>query len=271
MGLQIDNIYNMDCVKGLKQVEDNSVDLIVTSPPYNVGIEYDSWDDNMQWEDYLKWVREWLSECYRILKDDGRICINHYFCNAPRKNGDSCSRFPLFDFKNIMDDIGYHTHKIAMWDDLTMKKQTAWGSWLSASAPFIQTPYEGILIAYKNQWNKQNKGKSTISRGDFMEGCSGVWHIGTTPGYTIACFPERLPQLCIDLFSYENDVVLDPFSGSGTTCYVAKSLNRHFIGFEISENYYQESLSRLNGRPYKVVPNTNPYNKAIPKKTSKLF
>lgn len=261
--MEINKIYNMDCIDGLKSLDSGSIDLIVTSPPYNVGIEYDSWNDNMQWSDYLNWCKEWLTECYRVLKDDGRICINHFLCTAPRKNGDTVSRFPLFDFKNIMDDIGYNTHKIAIWDDLTMKKQTAWGSWLSASAPCILTPYEGILIAYKNVWKKQNNGKSTISKGDFMEGCSGVWHIGTTPGYTIACFPERLPQLCIDLFSYENDVVLDPFSGSGTTCYVAKSLNRQFVGFEISPNYYKESLSRLNGRPYKVLPNDNPYNKTI--------
>jgi site-specific DNA-methyltransferase (adenine-specific) len=268
--MDINKIYNMDCVEGLKQVEDNSIDLIVTSPPYNVGIEYDSWDDNMQWDDYLAWCKKWLAECYRILKPDGKICINHYFCNAPRKNGDTCSRFPLFDLKNIMDDMGYHTHKIAVWDDLTMKKQTAWGSWMSASSPFIQTPYEGILVAYKDVWTKIEKGESTISRNDFMEACSGVWHIGTTPSYTKACFPERLPQLCIDLLSYKDDLVLDPFSGSGTTCYVAKSMGRKYLGFEISEAYWRESISRLNGRPYKVQPNDNPYGAIMPKQ-QKLF
>ena len=262
--MEVNNIYNMDCVEGLKQIPDNTVDLIVTSPPYNVGIEYDSWDDNRPWAEYLEWCEKWLVECYRVLKDDGRICINHYICTAPRRNGEMVSRFPLFDFKNIMDRIGYHTHKIAIWDDLTMKKQTAWGSWLSASAPFIQSPYEGIMIAYKKQWNKINKGETTISRNDFMEGCSGVWHIGTTQSYTMANFPERLPQLCIDLLSYKGDLVVDPFSGSGTTCYVAKCRERNFIGFEISEAYWQESLSRLRGKPYKVTPNDNPYNARKP-------
>jgi site-specific DNA-methyltransferase (adenine-specific) len=169
-----------------------------------------------------------------------------------------------------MDDMGYHTHKIAVWDDLTMKKQTAWGSWMSASSPFIQTPYEGILVAYKDVWTKIEKGESTISRNDFMEACSGVWHIGTTPSYTKACFPERLPQLCIDLLSYKDDLVLDPFSGSGTTCYVAKSMGRKYLGFEISEAYWRESISRLNGRPYKVQPNDNPYGAIMPKQ-QKLF
>ena len=261
MSLEINNIYNMDCVEGLKQVESNSIDLIVTSPPYNLGIQYDSWDDNMPWDEYLDWCKQWLTECYRVLKDDGRICIDHYLCCAPRKNGDTCSRFPLFEYKNIMEKIGYITYKVAIWDDLTMVKQTAWGSWLSASSPFIQTPYEGILISYKKQWNKKNKGESTISKEDFMMGCSGIWHMGTTQGYTLACFPEKLPQLCIDLLSYKGDTVLDPFSGSGTTCYVAKSLGRKFLGFEISKNYWTESISRLHGNPYKVTENTNPYNR----------
>lgn len=251
--LAFNNIYNMDCVEGLKQVPDNSIDLIVTSPPYNVGIEYDSWDDNMEWGAYLDWCREWLTECFRVLKPDGRMCLNHYFCHAPRKNGDTCSRFPLFDLKNIMDDIGYHTHKIAIWDDLTTCKHTAWGSWLSASSPNLLTPYEGIMIAYKSQWKKINDGESTISKEDFIEGCGGIWHIGTTPSYTIANFPERLPQLCIDLFSYKHDVVLDPFSGSGTTCFVAKYKYRQFLGFEISEAYWKESISRLDGTPYHVM------------------
>ena len=251
--MQVNDIYNMDCVDGLKQVDDNSIDLIVTSPPYNIGIEYDSWNDNMPWDDYLVWCETWLAECFRVLKPDGRICINHYFCFAPRKNGDDCSRFPLFDIKNIMDRIGYHSHKLIMWDDITVKKFTAWGSWKSASSPFIQTPFEGILIAYKDQWNKMNKGESTIDKDDFVEGCCGVWHLGTTQSYTVASFPEKLPQMCISLLSYKDDLVLDPFSGSGTTCYVAKGLGRRFLGFEISEAYWRESKSRLNGSPYKVT------------------
>ena len=78
MSLELNKVHNMDCVEGLKQLDDNSIDLIVTSPPYNVGIDYDTWKDKMPWEDYLAWCKKWLSECFRVLKDDGRICINHY-------------------------------------------------------------------------------------------------------------------------------------------------------------------------------------------------
>lgn len=257
--LEVNNIYNMDCIKGLKQIDDSTVDLIVTSPPYNVGVAYDVYKDNLPYEDYLAWCKEWFSECYRVLKDDGRICINHYInimhCDFDKDGnaiGGTC-KFPLFDFKLIMEDIGFNVEKMAIWDDPTVSNFTAWGSWMSASAPNIMTPYEGILIGYKKSWKKLTDGISTIDRETFMEGVSGVWHLGTTTGYTKACFPEKLPRMCIELLSYKNDLVVDPFSGSGTTCYVAKGLDRRYIGFEISRSYHTQSIARLCGAPYKVV------------------
>jgi site-specific DNA-methyltransferase (adenine-specific) len=256
--VKLNNIYNIDCVDGLKQIDDSTIDLIVTSPPYNVGIEYDTYNDAIPWKDYLNWCKEWLSECFRVLKDDGRICLDHYiafrsaeFDEKGERSG-YADRFPLFDLKLIMEEIGYNVSKLVIWNDPTMNKLTAWGSWLSASAPHIQTPTEGILIAYKKQWKKLTDGESTIDAETFKEAVSGVWNIGTTIGYTKACFPEKLPKLCIELLTYKNDVVLDPFSGSGTTCYVAKKLGRKYIGFEISEDYYNESISRLLGSPYRV-------------------
>ena len=81
--LKLNNIYNMDCIEGLRLIDDESIDLIVTSPPYNIGIDYDSYIDYIPWKDYLSWCRSWLTECYRVLKPDGRICINHYILFAP--------------------------------------------------------------------------------------------------------------------------------------------------------------------------------------------
>ena len=169
--LELDKIYNEDCVKFLSKLDDNSIDLIVTSPPYNIGIDYDSWNDLMPWKDYLEWCKEWLSQCYRVLKPDGRICINHYLAFSSRAE-DGC-QFPLFDFREMMTKIGYNVHKIALWEDRTVHKFTAWGSYLSASSPNIQTPYEGILIAYKDSWKKLSKGESTIDKDLFLEGVSG--------------------------------------------------------------------------------------------------
>ena len=241
--MELNKIYNMDCIEGLKQIDDNSIDLIVTSPPYNVGIDYDTWNDCMPWDEYLNWCERWLTECFRVLKPDGRICINHYIAFMSPFEGEG--QFPLMDFRNIMTDIGFNVHKLAIWTDRTMAKNTAWGSWMSASAPNIMTPYEGILIAYKEQWGKINKGKSTISRKQFIEGVSGLWNLGTTVSDTKANFPKSLPNMCINLLTYEGDTVLDPFMGSGTTAVVAKELGRNFIGFEISPNYAEVANTQV--------------------------
>jgi site-specific DNA-methyltransferase (adenine-specific) len=241
--LELNTVYNMDCVEGLKKLDDNTVDLIVTSPPYNVGIDYDTWKDEMPWSDYLEWCSEWLTECFRVLKDDGRICINHYIAFASPFESDC--KFPLMDFRTVMTEIGFTVHKLAIWEDRTMSKNTAWGSWMSASAPNIMTPYEGILIAYKKQWRKINKGESTITRDKFIEGVSGIWKLGTTKSITKANFPESLPDMCINLLSYKGDVILDPFMGSGTTGASAVKNGREFIGFELSPNYCSIANERI--------------------------
>ena len=248
--LGLNKIYNMDCIEGLKLLDDNSIDLVVTSPPYNVGIDYDSYNDNLPWDEYIGWCKKWLKECYRVLKDDGRICINHYI---NYDNGEGVCRFPLFDFRDVMSGLGFTCHKLCIWEDKTRSKNTAWGSWLSASAPNILTPYEGILIAYKKQWKKMNSGNSTIDKDLFMEGVSGVWNLGTTRGKTKACFPESLPNMCIQLLTYEGDIVLDPFMGSGTTAVVAKRTGRNFIGFELSSNYCEIANALLIGSEPKVI------------------
>jgi site-specific DNA-methyltransferase (adenine-specific) len=155
------------------------------------------------------------------------------------------AKFPLMDFRNIMNDIGFNVHKLAIWDDRTMSKHTAWGSWMSASAPNIMTPYEGILIAYKKSWKKLHKGESTMTKEQFIEGVSGLWRLGTTRSITKANFPEKLPDMCINLLSYKGDTVLDPFMGSGTTGVSAVKNDRNFMGFELSPNYCKIANDRI--------------------------
>lgn len=243
--LKLNEIYNMDCVDFLKSIDENSVDLIVSSPPYNLGIDYDIYHDNMSWDDYIAWCVDWFTECYRVLKDDGRMCINHYLNFNDRRRED---RFPLFDFRNIQENIGFNVSKLILWEDITVSKLTSWGSWLSASAPYIQQPYEGILISYKNQWKKQSKGISTITKEDFMEGVSGVWKIRPdTKSLTKASFPVKLPERCINLLTYKGDVVVDPFMGSGSTAIAALKTERIFIGCDISSNYCDIARKRIDG------------------------
>ena len=238
-------LLNGDCLIEMDKIKDNSIDLIITSPPYNIDLDYDIYNDYRPWEEYMEWVCDWLYKCYKVLKDDGRICINHYLNFQDRY--EKVSRFPLFDIKHYQDIIGFNTHKLVLWEDITRKKYTAWGSWLSASSPYINTPYEGILVSYKNQWKKTNKGVSSISKEDFIEGVGGIWKLGTSSNKkgTKATFPISLPTRCIELFSYEGDTILDPFMGSGTTGVACKKLKRDFIGIELSENYFEIAKGRI--------------------------
>lgn len=120
-------------------------------------------------------------------------------------------------------------------------------SWISASAPHINTPYEMVLICYKNNWKKNNKGVSTIGKKEFISGVSGSWNFGTDKlRLTEATFPEALPHQCINLLSYKDDIILDPFSGSGTTCVVAQKLGRKWIGLDISQDYINVANRRMN-------------------------
>jgi len=249
--MKLNIIYNEDCIKGMKKIPGNSIDLIITSPPYNIGIDYGVWKDNLEWNNYLKWIKKWLKECYRILKNDGRICINHYIAFRDSEKKD---RFPLMDIRNIQEQIGFNVSKLVIWEDKSYASFTAWGSWLSASSPHIQTPYEGILISYKKQWKKLNKGETTINKEDFIKGVSGIWNLGTSKNKKVPCvFPLKLPLLCINLLSYKDDVVLDPFMGSGTTAVACKQSGRKFIGFEINPEYIKEAKRLLNKKQEKKL------------------
>lgn len=241
--MEINVIYNEDCIVGMQSIPSDCIDLIVTSPPYNIGIEYDSYNDKLDWDEYYNWCGDWMKEIHRILKPDGKLCLNHYlsFGKAERRLS------PIMDLNTQAKDIGFKHHAIVLWMDEHRIKYTAWGSWLSASAPYINCPVEGILILYKNRWKKDKKGISTISKEEFIEACSGVWRIRPEmKEYTKANFPVELPKRCINLLTYKNDIVLDPFMGAGTTAIAAIETGRNYIGFEISSNYCKIAKRRIN-------------------------
>ena len=147
------------------------------------------------------------------------MCLNHYL-----SCGTAEIRFaPLMSLNSIAESLGFKHHGIAIWDDRTITKRTAWGSWMSASAPYLNSPYEGILVLYKDRWKKDVGGESTILSTEFMESCSGIWKIQPETKYqTIANFPVALPRRCINLFTYKGQSVLDPFMGAGSTAVAAK-------------------------------------------------
>jgi len=157
--IELNKIYNIDCIKGLKMIPNNFVDLVVTSPPYCLGIDYDSYNDNMPWNEYLDWIKVWIGELQRVSKPDGRICINHYINFQDKQKN---SRFPLMDIRNIQEEVGLKTHKIAVWNDITRSRFTAFGSWLKASAPYINCVLPNTLILTQNGY----KNIECVEKGD---------------------------------------------------------------------------------------------------------
>lgn len=231
-----------DCLIEMKKMPDKSIDLVLTSPPYNCGIKYNKHNDSMDWNDYYSWCGLWIKEVHRVLKDDGRLSLIHYFSLGRSSNRQA----PLMRLNIIAENIGMKHHAVAVWWDITLTKLTAWGSWLSASAPYISSPFEGVLIMYKERWKKDVKGKSTITKEEFRESCSGVWKIPTERDRTHpAPFPIKMANRCINLLSYEGMSILDPFMGSGTTGVACKELGRNFIGIEISPEYFKIAENRI--------------------------
>lgn len=240
MNLKYNEIYNMDCLEGMKLISDKSINCIITSPPYNVGLDYDGYDDNKIYDDYLDWMKTIFEESYRILADDGRMCINV----GDRKNGSIPTHS---DFIQIAKNIGFNVLTIIIWNKNTTSNRTAWGSFMSASCPSFPRCFEYILVFSKSH-KLLHIGKSTIEKNEFIEWSNGMWSFNGEKLKTVghpAAFPVELPRRCIRLFTYEDDVVLDPFMGSGTTMVSCIREHRRYIGFELSKKYFDIAGQRI--------------------------
>lgn len=225
--------------------------LIVTSPPYNIGIEYDKHNDTMTYPEYLKWGKQWLTKMYDFLEDDGRICINVPLTTSPKhlnktKGVDDINYPVVADYTQLCQKIGFKYWRTLIWEKMMSNSQTTWGSWRSASAPFMRDPSEAILIFYKKNWKRKIKGTSTISGKDFMAFTKNVWKIHPeTKSKHPAAFPLELPMRCIKLLSYKEDVVCDPFMGSGTSGEAAVREGRRFVGIDKSAEYFSWAKDRI--------------------------
>jgi site-specific DNA-methyltransferase (adenine-specific) len=241
------------------------INLIITSPVYNVGIDYNNYNDTMTYPEYLIWSKKWISKLYSLLADDGRVCINIPFSVTPvhlnKVKGEDDINYPVVaDYTKICEEVGLKYWRTLVWDKNHSNK-TCWGSWRSASAPFMRDPSEAILVFYKTTWKRNNKGESTICGRDFMSWTKNVWKMQPeTASEHPAAFPPELPNRCIRLFSYKDDVICDPFLGSGTTGEVAVRLNRSFIGVEMSDTYYNMAKTRID----EAETQTSIVNKIMP-------
>ena len=232
----------MDCVKGMRELSDNVVDLVVTSPPYNVGKDYGpTCLDNMPYDNYLDWSVEWMSEVFRILKPTGRFCLNHFLGYLRQETENGVERYNvLMDMQWLATrEIGFKYHSLAVWDDVSKPRLTSWGTFMSAKAPFVNNSMEAVLILYKDQWNRGVNGESTIDKKRFINLASGFWKMQPEPDRDNhpAMFPISLPYNCIQMFTYKDDIVLDPFLGSGTTIKACRMSDRCGLGFELSPAY----------------------------------
>jgi len=267
--LETNKIINGDCVKVMASLPESCVDLIVTSPPYNVGIEYDTHQDRQSMEDYWQFTKDWLSESYRILKDDGRIAVNiPYEVNVQERGGRILF---MSEFYMIMKNLGFKFFGLVDLNEQSphRSKTTAWGSWMSPSAPYIYNPKECVILAYKKNHIKKIKGepewvgevidvqqedgttkKKTVyqeeHKKEFMDLVYGQWdYFADTKQMTKATFSMDIPMKAIKILTYRNDVVLDPFTGSGTSLCAAEISGRRWVGIELSENYCKVAKDRV--------------------------
>ncbi|OGH39092.1 MAG: SAM-dependent methyltransferase [Candidatus Levybacteria bacterium RIFCSPLOWO2_01_FULL_38_21] len=238
-----ENINRVFCKSSEKMSElsDNSVHLMVTSPPYNVGKEY---DNDLTLEEYRKLLYNVFKETYRVLVPGGRACIN--VANLGRK-----PYLPLHSYViEEMDKLGFLMRGEIIWNKASSASQSfAWGSWLSASNPTLRDIHEYILVFSKGRYDrKKSDKKSTISKEEFMEFTKSIWTFSAERASRVkhpAPFPVELAYRLIQLYTFENDVVLDPFLGSGTTCIAALKTNRKYIGYDIDKKYCEIAEKRI--------------------------
>lgn len=220
-------------------------DLIVTSPPYNVGKAYneEANSDEKTYEEYLAFSEQWLRNAYHWTRTTGRLCVNVSL--DKNRNG----KQPLCaDITQVAMNVGWRYHTTIIWNEGNISRRTAWGSWKSASAPHIIAPVETIIVFYKDAWKRERQGKSDISADEFKEWVLGIWTFNGESAKRIgheAPFPRALPERCIKLLSFPGDTVLDPFAGSGTTLIEALERGRKTLGIEIEPKYCQLIINRI--------------------------
>ena len=236
----LDKIFCRSSEK-MEEIPDNSIHLMVTSPPYNVGKEY---DENLTLNEYREFLRKVWSEVKRVLVPGGRTCIN--IANLGRK-----PYIPLHVFiVEDMLDLGFLMRGEIIWNKASSgSPSTAWVSWLSTKNPVLRDVHEYILVFSKGMFSRGNlRRKSTISKEEFLEFTKSVWTFAAEPATKVghpAPFPVELPYRLIQLYTFKGEIVLDPFMGSGQTAIAAVKTRRHYVGYDINEEYIRLAERRI--------------------------
>lgn len=249
--IETNKIYNEDILNILPLIDTNSIHLIITSPPYNVGMDYgEEVNDSKNYQHYKEWIKIWLKECYRILIPGGRIAIN--LPSTILRSKRCRVAFLTLDYVLIMREIGFLDREWITWIKMPKGEipahSTSWGSWKSPSCPYMRDASETIIVMDKeNHKRTDKKGENDIRKEEFMTYTSNCWYMQPEKNRRHpAPFPFELPYRLIKLYSWKNDIILDPFAGSGTTLLACKETNRQFIGVEINKEFYDMANNRIN-------------------------
>jgi DNA modification methylase len=248
IGLWANQIYHHSSVD-MNAIPGNSVGLAFTSPPYNVGKDY---DEDMGLKQYLQLIEDVAAEVYRVLRPGGRYVIN--VANLGRK-----PYIPLHSFFYTLHiKIGFLPMGEIIWRKAKgASGNCAWGSWRNAKAPRLRDIHEYLLVFAKQSYNRPDSGITDISPSEFMDATLSVWDIPSESARRVrhpAPFPVQLAERVIELYSYVDDVVLDPFVGSGSTCVAAVNKRRQYVGFDISEEYCELARTRIQGKGKLYMP-----------------
>lgn len=272
--MKTNTIIEGDSLLVLKDFPSNSIDIIITSPPYNAAHNYDNYNDNREFNQYLQNMGEIFTECYRVLKSGGRICVNVPFAikNKETKN----VIFLAHNIANILQNLGFINFELISWHkgrSLThfQGNNTAWGSWKSPSCPSFRPLSESVLVFCKESLqHKGNKENIDISGEEFKEWTKNTWYFneetnnefeniicvpnGSSKKEHPAPYPIELVERLLKIYSYKDDVILDPFNGIGTTTLAASMLNRKYIGIDLSKKYCDIAANRIiENKPFRIV------------------
>ena len=245
--LELENKIICADSRNLSFLPDNSLHLMITSPPYNACKEY---DEDLSLNEYLNLLKGVFEETYRVLVPGGRAVIN--IANLGRK-----PYIPLSSYVNqIMRDIGFLMRGEIIWDkSASAGSSCAWGSFKSASNPCLRDIHEYILVFSKGDYKlprskiEKEQRIDTIESKEFVEYTKSIWRFPTVSAKRIghpAPFPVELPRRLIELYSFKDDIIFDPFMGSGSTCIAALETDRRYLGIDIDPEYCDLAKSRIS-------------------------
>jgi len=236
----LDQLYRQSS-EDMHQIPDNCVALMVTSPPYNVGKDY---DEDLDIDEYLALLHRVFSETYRVIEPGGRVAVN--VANLGRK-----PYLPLNQYvASLLTEIGFDLRGEIIWQKAkSAGGSCAWGSWRSAKNPTLRDVHEYIITASKGTMSRQRAGEDTIGKEDFLDATVSIWDILPESARRVghpAPFPVELPRRLIELYTFRGDLVLDPFVGSGSTAVAAVETGRHFVGFDLDASYLEIAERRIH-------------------------